>query len=554
MKDIYEKAKAVTVWLGTQADNSGLALKTIRAMHLIADVRAKARLYQAMPFFLQSFPFMTPYPQLLGIGEDETKLLCSALLVAAPAYASPNIEFAKMAAEALRKLFDRPWWQRVWIIQEVTVPHKDIFVMCGKDSVTWESCQEASDLYANYAFSNLTLALPFFNIDKLLRIQRARRDATGPTRKQSLSLATLCKNYMHFGATDNRDRVYALLGLAEDIDLATYTVDYEQPTLSTYLYMTRYLIEKHQNLDIFGFCCHPSWISWCPHWVWRYIPIDPFHRLNFKGGIVDAVHKTRDGRSLYTYQPLFNAHDGSKIPPDRFGIRRWGRIEDFQPTPAYCASKGAKPTFRFHRDSYDGFDPPKIILQGFTVDVVTGQPLPATPPATPTTEVERTVWEPAVLASSDTYVTGELVLTAFRRTIRADVATQNDGMPRRGASVIWSLNEIQDDEDDEDGDYNFSLAEYYLQHSLHNCRVATRGRSLFRTEKGYMGLAPDEVREGDLICVLFGGQLAYCLRRTDDKEETYHLIGESYLHGIMDGEAMEDLAGGKYEEREFILK
>ncbi|KAI9760429.1 MAG: hypothetical protein M1840_002421 [Geoglossum simile] len=179
MKDIYEKAKAVTVWLGTKADNSGLALKTIQAMHLIADVRAKARLWQAMPFFLQSFPFMTPYPQLLGIGEDQTKLLCSALLVA-----TLNIGFAKMAAEALRKLFDRPWWQRVWIVQEVTVPHKDIFVMCGKDSVTWESCQEASDLYGSfhcYALSDLTLAVPFYNIDRLLRIQRARRDPPGPT-------------------------------------------------------------------------------------------------------------------------------------------------------------------------------------------------------------------------------------------------------------------------------------------------------------------------------------------------------------------------------------
>ncbi|KAI9760430.1 MAG: hypothetical protein M1840_002422 [Geoglossum simile] len=312
---------------------------------------------------------------------------------------------------------------------------------------------------------------------------------------------------MHFGATNNRDRVYALLGLAEDIDLATYTVDSEQPTLSAYLYMTRYLIEKHQNLDIFGFCCYPSWVSWCPHWVWGYIPLGPFHKLGFKGGIVDAVHKTRDGRSLYTYQPLFNAQDGSTIPPDHFGRTRWGRVEDFPTTPAYCASKGAKPAFRFHGDSYDLFDPPKIILQGFVVDVVTGQPLPATPPATPVIEVERTVWEPAVLASSDTYITREPMLTAFRRTIRADIATQNDGMPRRGASVIWRLNEIQVDENDEDGDYNIPLAEYYLQHSLHNCRATTRGRSLFRTEKGYMGLAPDQVKEGDLICVLSVGSL-----------------------------------------------
>ena len=58
-------------------------------------------------------------------------------------------------------------------------------------------------------------------------------------------------------------------------------------------------------------------------------------------------------------------------------------------------------------------------------------------------------------------------------------------------------------------------------------------RSFVTTEKGYLGLAPWGAREGDVICVLRGGDVPFVLR---EKEHGYWaLVGEAYLHGIMDG-------------------
>ncbi|KAH8890228.1 HET-domain-containing protein [Thozetella sp. PMI_491] len=72
------------------------------------------------------------------------------------------------------------------------------------------------------------------------------------------------------------------------------------------------------------------------------------------------------------------------------------------------------------------------------------------------------------------------------------------------------------------------------------------GRKMFRTEKGYIGTAPVTIQDGDLICVLKGGQTPYALRR---EEEGYRFIGACYVHGVMDGEVM----GMGLEEVAFVF-
>ena len=48
-------------------------------------------------------------------------------------------------------------------------------------------------------------------------------------------------------------------------------------------------------------------------------------------------------------------------------------------------------------------------------------------------------------------------------------------------------------------------------------------------------LARWDVRKGDNISILFGGQVPFILRQHG---ETYQLKSECYVHGVMDGEAM----------------
>jgi hypothetical protein len=63
------------------------------------------------------------------------------------------------------------------------------------------------------------------------------------------------------------------------------------------------------------------------------------------------------------------------------------------------------------------------------------------------------------------------------------------------------------------------------------------GRKLFGTKDGYIGLGDDTLKADDLVCVLFGGKMPFILRRM---EGYYKFIGECYLHGIMESEAVEE--------------
>ncbi|EGU79929.1 hypothetical protein FOXB_09554 [Fusarium oxysporum f. sp. conglutinans Fo5176] len=54
-----------------------------------------------------------------------------------------------------------------------------------------------------------------------------------------------------------------------------------------------------------------------------------------------------------------------------------------------------------------------------------------------------------------------------------------------------------------------------------------------------LGLCPPDTKEGDFICILLGCSVPGVLRETPDKRHMI-LIGEAYVHGKMDGEAMED--------------
>lgn len=82
------------------------------------------------------------------------------------------------------------------------------------------------------------------------------------------------------------------------------------------------------------------------------------------------------------------------------------------------------------------------------------------------------------------------------------------------------------------------------------------GRCFCVTENGYMGLVPPQSELGDIIVIFLSAQVPHVLRRNkkgklNDPEPdlTYCLVGESYVHGVMDGELMPETR----EDEQFIL-
>ncbi|KAF2727913.1 hypothetical protein EJ04DRAFT_391659, partial [Polyplosphaeria fusca] len=62
------------------------------------------------------------------------------------------------------------------------------------------------------------------------------------------------------------------------------------------------------------------------------------------------------------------------------------------------------------------------------------------------------------------------------------------------------------------------------------------GRLPFVTKRGHLVLGYDYVRRGDVVALVRGAQMPYVFRR--QSEGRYRVIGEAYVDGIMDGEAM----------------
>ncbi|KAL2073742.1 hypothetical protein VTL71DRAFT_11068 [Oculimacula yallundae] len=66
-----------------------------------------------------------------------------------------------------------------------------------------------------------------------------------------------------------------------------------------------------------------------------------------------------------------------------------------------------------------------------------------------------------------------------------------------------------------------------------------RRRRLFRTKRGLLGLGPDSMKAGDQVWMVQGAMVPFVLRRRGT--EFHRVVGESYLHGFMDGKMAKEM-------------
>ena len=77
-------------------------------------------------------------------------------------------------------------------------------------------------------------------------------------------------------------------------------------------------------------------------------------------------------------------------------------------------------------------------------------------------------------------------------------------------------------------------------------------RKLGISKKGHVGAFPLETMPGDLICIVFGCSVPVVLRKMVESD-CYMLVGECYLHGFMDAEAIVMQLKETLKARDFIL-
>lgn len=68
------------------------------------------------------------------------------------------------------------------------------------------------------------------------------------------------------------------------------------------------------------------------------------------------------------------------------------------------------------------------------------------------------------------------------------------------------------------------------------------GRCLFYTTSGHIGLGPGNMARDDVICILGGAIMPIVVRPLGDH---FGIVGDCYLNGVMDGQAVVEMTQGK---------
>ena len=227
MRQIYEAATHVNVWLGEHDDESRRGIALISAI-------GKAE------------------NKLVSLDFDELRYTTFLHQNGLP-------ERSDKSWKALFTLFKRPWFARSWIVQEVAVAVSVRF-QCGDDIVALDDIMSALGL--SYMLSEKTEST---NCLHFVQVASTRQDVQRGTH---LSMLSLVQRHRITLATDPRDKIFAFIGIASDGSgnaLCTQP-DYHRLYPEVYWDFTVQMLEQERNLDIlsipsgFRAKCLPTWV------------------------------------------------------------------------------------------------------------------------------------------------------------------------------------------------------------------------------------------------------------------------------------------------------
>jgi len=226
--------------------------------------------------------------------------------------------------QAVDELFSLDWFHRVWVVQEAAVACS-ITAYCGSRAISWSDIEACVDL-AKYARQVLDSHqhLPDLNKTRLVDIIRGiyRRDELGKILEPLLSTEELIVSTPHLKSTNPRDRIYALLPLANDKPIATdiqstasagtalteevskisIRCDYRKPVAEVFTDFIRFAITQSGSLDIifkpWAPPDHnlPAWICTSDRLTWQH----PFASFSLQqlAYATSGNSKVRDGWSI----------------------------------------------------------------------------------------------------------------------------------------------------------------------------------------------------------------------------------------------------------------
>ena len=491
MHEIYTKAWTPLIWLGEQVEGSKDAFDLIETL---------AREYSS---------------------RDGATQLTNAL--------HQNSEhFGKGRWRALYDVVCRRYWRRLWILQEAALGRSTTPVLCGDRTLPWAQFPPAFNLLANtdevintYITSelkdvNLPLDLAIWsnlkiaNDIQVLQERHSNGQRANMYRLLGLSLTAF--------ASDPRDKVYGMLGLMDESVARLIVADYTDTVANVYRSFALATIQGTRSLDIIRHSA-PIEGSKIPSWVpdWRpkraSVPLTVSDTSFATGGpSIASIRILENAQVLSCRGFIFDCIDGMGC----LWSKGWSAESvtasknDLNPYGSFESAREAiwKSLIACHSLPDEPLDPALdahyAALLGTPalskLELVRGSPL-------------------------DDFVNSN-IFTWCVDSLQGNADFQVSG--KRMADYFWKKANPND------------IDVSHLRMALMQKDRVGLHRKLITTEKGYVGIALEAVKQGDAIAVLLGCSMPMVLRKvvgTPD-EDRYWVIGECYVHGIMHGEAM----------------
>lgn len=395
-------------------------------------------------------------------------------------------------AQAAHEVLERAWFYRSWVLQEAIKSDDRCTIVCGSIQHKWDRLYPVCYIYWSRRVSPpcMHVAMSMYGYKD------------GRAMKRLLPLARYCD------ATDPRDKVFSLLGIASDAETIP-TPDYRKSKEQVYTEIAKWWISTYRNLELLenadgpdpdtGAETDPNIASWVPDWSRRPAReiLGVFERNSFRAGGPKAFHATFAKEPTLGISPILQACGILVGIADKI-ISHCKRYADLIPIIRNHASYGSAEGNEKALSTTLHFGPARE--------------------GTPNLASERSVFQ-AYLLWKATYHDQEWPVDNGyhgRRILDHEYLRCHD---RRSANLTY-------------------------ESMFRSRRIGRIGRALAITDNGFLCFVPNNMRQGDVIYVLYGSKMPMALRKIDNH---YIVIGQCYVDGIMYGELLpeEILCGEK---------
>jgi len=474
---------------------------------------------------------------------------------------------------ALAQILERPWFRRGWVLQEAAFSTNST-IYCGDRQVHMDHFAMAVDLvrarlssippsFSRTGNTMQTEILANFHDSPAVRLLDTiegvfRKSADGLILHRRMSLKTLVDLGTFSETTDQRDTIYALLNLANDIaawsqpDQSNSIIpNYGKNVLDVYVDFILHCSCHSESLDII---CRP----WAP----------------ISSSIVYTTGQ--DGQTdhkLLNYPSWIASRDG--LP---FGDPSWRLKHRLHGNPfvggrqkrVYNAHYGSKPHVSVGRNEDDGACDGSLYAKGIILGeiarrstrlanaIITKECLEILGTISrkfhsDLINLPDTIWRTLCADRDDRDQPAPSVYrVAMLHLLQISSKTPK---PKDSTNLLEHMSSIDIEEllDTEIPDH--------VKKYLAVVRDVIWNRRTFRskvndgTEGPLVGLIPQNAKVGDQVCILYGCSVPIVLRKlpSSNNEYCWQLIGDAYVYGVMDGEVIRS-ASTQTTETEFKIR